>query len=158
KDLLSSASSSALRYLEQVSARSVFPTNEALDNLKRLGGPLTEHGEDPLAVLKLLDDYGSPATVATTGGRYFGFVIGGSLPATVAANWLPPAWDQDAGLSVMAPSAVYVEEIALGWLLELLNLPPQAAGAFVTGAQMANFAGLAAARHAVLRRAGWDAE
>ena len=156
--LLSDAAYRALRYLEQVRTRRVFPSLEALNNLARLGGPLPERSEDPQSVLKLLDEVGSPATVASTGGRYFGFVVGGALPVTVATNWLAGAWDQNAGLHDLSPIGAYLEEVALNWLLDLLRLPSHAGGAFVTGAQMANFTCLAAARHAVLRQAGWDVD
>ena len=98
------------------------------------------------------------AAVGNTGGRYFGFVIGGSLPVTVAANWLAAAWDQNAGLKITSPLAAKLEEVAAEWLLELLGLPPQAGVGFVTGATMANFCGLAAARHALLKRKGWNIE
>ncbi|MBV9170371.1 MAG: aspartate aminotransferase family protein, partial [Chloroflexi bacterium] len=117
-----------------------------------------ERGEDAADVLRLLDEVGSPATVASAGGRYFGFVIGSSLPATVAASWLATAWDQNAGLVAASPVAAALEGVALRWLLDLLRLPPGSAGAFVTGATMANFTALAAARHAVLSRIGWDVE
>jgi glutamate/tyrosine decarboxylase-like PLP-dependent enzyme len=101
---------------------------------------------------------GSPATVASAGGRYFGFVIGGALPSALAANWLAGAWDQNAGLFVSSPIATVLEEISLRWLLDLLQLPAGSGGAFVTGATIANFTALAAARHAVLDQAGWDVE
>jgi glutamate/tyrosine decarboxylase-like PLP-dependent enzyme len=106
----------------------------------------------------LLDEVGSPATVASAGRRYFGFVTGGALPATVAANMLAAAWDQNVGLRVMSPTGAMLEDVALRWLLELLGLPAECGAAFATGATMANFTALAAARHAVLQRAGWDAE
>jgi glutamate/tyrosine decarboxylase-like PLP-dependent enzyme len=123
-----------------------------------LNGPLPEEPTDPEAVLAQLDEIGSPATVASAGGRYFGFVIGGSLPAALAANWLAGAWDQNAGLVAASPVGAVLEEIALRWLLEVLSLPPESGGAFVTGATMANFTALAAARHAVLAREGYDVE
>jgi glutamate/tyrosine decarboxylase-like PLP-dependent enzyme len=109
-------------------------------------------------VIALLDEIGSPATVASAGGRYFGFVIGGSLPATLAANWLAGAWDQDAGLVVISPAAAAIEETALRWLVDVLGLPAGTGAGFVTGATMANFTALAAARHVVLAKAGWDVE
>jgi glutamate/tyrosine decarboxylase-like PLP-dependent enzyme len=154
--LLTEAARRALAYLESISDRRVFPSEEALRNLSRLGGPLPATAEDPITVLKALDDIGSPATVATTGGRYFGFVTGGALPATVAAQWMAAAWDQNGSLNALSPVAARLEEIALGWLLDVLHLPPSSGGGFVTGAQMANFASLAAARHSVLAKAGWD--
>jgi glutamate/tyrosine decarboxylase-like PLP-dependent enzyme len=99
-----------------------------------------------------------PGLVASAGPRYFGFVIGGSLPAALAADWLVSAWDQDAGLYVLGPAAAVVEEVAAEWLRELFGLPRTASVGFVTGCQMANFTGLLAGRHAVLARVGWDVE
>jgi glutamate/tyrosine decarboxylase-like PLP-dependent enzyme len=115
-------------------------------------------GEQPEAVLRLLDEAGSPATMAVMGGRFFGGVIGGSLPVTVAAHWLADAWDQNACLYDLSPVSAYLEEVVLDWLLELFGLPAGAGGALVTGTQMADVTALAAARHALLRRAGWDVE
>lgn len=158
KQLLSDTADRASRYLDGLDERSVVPAQEALDRLSELGGPLPEGPTDPEDVLALLDSVGSPATVATAGPRYFGFVIGGSVPASLAANWLAGAWDQNVGLRVMSPVGAAVEEISLGWLTGVLGLPAGCAGGFVTGATMANFTGLAAARHAVLGRAGWDVE
>jgi glutamate/tyrosine decarboxylase-like PLP-dependent enzyme len=119
---------------------------------------LPEQSSSAQAVLAELDDIGSPATMASAGGRFFGFVIGGALPVTVAANWLATAWDQNAGLVVTAPVNAALERIALGWLREIFHLPAQAAGGFVTCATAANFSALAAARHALLRGAGWNVE
>jgi glutamate/tyrosine decarboxylase-like PLP-dependent enzyme len=157
-ELLNDAAARAIRYLDGLDARRVAPTPEALADLKELEGPLPEAPTDPAAVLALLDDFGSPATVATTGPRFFGFVIGGSLPVTIAANWLAGAWDQPAFAYAASPIAATLEEIALRWLLDIFGLPPTCGGAFVTGATMANFCGLAAARHRVLKNAGWDVE
>jgi glutamate/tyrosine decarboxylase-like PLP-dependent enzyme len=131
---------------------------DALDKLPALGGALPALGQDPKSVLKLLDEIGSPATVASTGGRFFGGVIGGALPTTVAAHWLADAWDQNACLFDLSPVSAYLEDVVLGWLIDLLGLPPASGGALVTGAQMANFTALAAARHTVLRKVGWDVE
>ncbi len=114
--------------------------------------------QDPGKVLAQLDALGSPATVASAGPRYFGFVIGGSLPVAVAANWLATAWDQNAGLRIASPVVAYLEEVVLSWLVDLFGLPAGSAGSCVTGDQMAIFTCLAAARHAVLDRAGWNAE
>lgn len=158
EDLLQQAAQRSIRYLESLDKRSVAPAPEALERLTELGGPLPDQPVDPAAVLALLDDVGSPATVASAGPRYFGFVIGGSLPATVAANWLAAAWDQNAGLVIASPVAAALEEIALAWIVDLFGLPTGTAGGFVTGDTMANFSCLAAARHAVLERAGWDVE
>jgi glutamate/tyrosine decarboxylase-like PLP-dependent enzyme len=156
--LLDSAARRAQLYLNKIHTRRVAPDIETLARLGALGGPLPHVGEDPGQVLALLDEIGSPATVASTGPRYFGFVIGGTLPGALASSWLAAAWDQNAGLVAASPVSAAVEEVALAWLLDVLHLPVGAAGAFVTGATMANFAGLAAARHAVLADAGWDVE
>ncbi len=157
-DLFARAAERAIRYREAIGARRVAPLPEVVERLSALGGPLPDTSQPPEAVFALLDEIGSPATVATAGGRYFGFVTGSSLPVTVAANWLATAWDQNAGLYVMSPVASELERIAHGWLLDILGLPAEAGVAFVTGATMANFTALAAARHAVLRRVGWDVE
>jgi glutamate/tyrosine decarboxylase-like PLP-dependent enzyme len=156
--LLTSAARRAIRYREGVNDRPVAPRPESLARLSELGGTLPRQPADAETILALLDEIGSPATVATAGGRYFGFVIGSSLPATLAANWLAGAWDQNACLSAMSPVSIALEEIALRWLLDVLGLPAQCGGAIVTGATMANFTGLAAARHFVLKNAGWDVE
>jgi glutamate/tyrosine decarboxylase-like PLP-dependent enzyme len=156
--LLEQAARRANRYLDDLPTRSVAPTSDALSRLVDLDGDMGNAPVDPSAVLALLDDVGSPATVASAGPRYFGFVIGGSLPAGLAASWLASTWDQNAGLVAASPVAAAVEEIASKWSLEVLGLPATSAGAFVTGATMANFTGLAAARHAVLAAVGWDVE
>lgn len=158
RELLLEAARQAVGYLDDIDRRPVFPTPEALSRLAAFDEPLPERSGDPLETLSLLDGVGSPATVASAGRRYFGFVIGGSLPVALAANWLAGAWDQNAGLHAAAPSAARLEQVALKWLLDVLNLPPGSGGGFVTGATMANFSGLAAARHAVLRQASWDVE
>jgi glutamate/tyrosine decarboxylase-like PLP-dependent enzyme len=123
-----------------------------------LGAPLADEGVPPCQAIEDLARAAEPGLVGSAGPRYFGFVIGGSLPAALAADWLTSAWDQNAGLYATSPAASVVEEIAAGWLLELLGLPPGAGVGFVTGCQMANFVGLAAGRHAVLARAGWNVE
>ncbi len=158
KQLLMSAAERSIRYLEGLDNRSVAPSPEAIDRLKELDEPLPDKPTDPQVVLGLLDDIGSAATVTSTGGRYFGLVVGGSLPAALAANWLAGAWDQNAAFYVLSPVAAALEEIALRWLLDVLSLPAEAGGGFVTGTTMANFAGLAAARHAILQKLGWDVE
>ncbi len=147
-----------MAYLAGLESRAVAPTANAVARLERLGGPLSEDGETPARVIEQLDEFGSPATVASAGGRYFGFVVGSALPAALAANWLAGSWNQNVTLEVLSPVGVRLERIALGWVQELLGLPAAAQGAFVTGATMANFTALAAARHAVLAQAGWDVE
>lgn len=158
KELLADTAARAARYINQINERRVSPSAENIARLKRLGGPLPDGPTDPAEVLALLDDIGSPATVATTGGRYFGFVIGGTLPAALAANWLAGAWDQNAAMQIMAPGAAETEEIVRQWTLDLLGLPSNSAAGFVTCTTMANFSGLAAARSALLQRSGWNVE
>lgn len=158
KELLNNTAARAAQYLETVGSRSVAPAPKEVARLDALGGPLPQSPCDPGELLALLDDVGSPATVATTGGRYFGFVIGGTLPAALAANWLAGVWDQNAAMQVMSPVAAKVEEIVLGWIVDLLGLPAGSGAGFVTGTTMANFSGLAAARTAILQRQGWNIE
>src|ERR1700682_5690973 len=148
----------AVAYLQSIATRRVGPTPSAVQQLEDLGGPLPDSPSDMQTVFDLLDRIGSPATVATAGGRYFGFVTGGALPASVAATWMASVWDQNAALRAMSPVAASLEEITLKWVCDLLQLPASCGGAIVTGATMANFAALAAARHALLERAGWDVE
>jgi glutamate/tyrosine decarboxylase-like PLP-dependent enzyme len=155
KDLLESAYQRSLAYLESLDLRAVAPAAKALEQLERFDEPLPEKPTDPQTVMALLDELGSPATTASTGGRYFGFVTGGVVPAARAASWLANAWDQNAGLMVMSPIAAKLEAVSLKWLLELFDLPPDCGAGFVTGATMANFSALAAARHALLKRQGW---
>lgn len=156
--LLKRAARDAMNYLEIVNTRPVAPTPQAVAALGALRAPLPPGPTSPEAVLQLLNEYGSPATVANGGGRYFGFVNGGCLPASQAAAWLSAAWDQNACFFVQSPTAITLEEIALEWVRELLGLPEGTGGAIVTGATMASFTALAAARHALLARAGWDVE
>ena len=156
--LLRDAAERGIAYRGSLAERRVAPTTDAVAALDALAGPLPDGPTDPSEVLSLLDNLGSPATVATDGGRYFGFVIGGSLDAALAANWLAGAWDQNAGMIASSPVAARLEDIALGWLLDLLGLPSGSGCGVVTGATMANLTGLAAARHAVLSDGGWDVE
>jgi glutamate/tyrosine decarboxylase-like PLP-dependent enzyme len=158
KELLAETSARAARYIAEIDNRPVAPRAEAVARLGALGGPLPEGPTDPEELLVLLDEVGSPATVATTGGRYFGFVIGGTLPASLAANWLAGAWDQNACMQVMSPVTTKLEEIVQAWILELLGLSASCGTGFVTCTTMANFSGLAAARSAILQRSDWNAE
>jgi glutamate/tyrosine decarboxylase-like PLP-dependent enzyme len=127
-----------------------------------LGGPFPPHipqcGSAPDSVVELLANAGMRGAVASVGPRYFGFVVGGSLPAAVAADWLVSAWDQNAGIYALSPLTSAIEQISGSWLRELAGLPPTMCFGFTTGCQMANFTALAAARHRVLRDAGWDVE
>ena len=156
--LLADACARAIRYLDTLDSRSVAPTISAVAGLAAFDESLPEDSSDPAKTLRLLDDVGSPATMAMAGPRFFGFVIGGSLPVTLAANWLAGAWDQNTGLYRPTPGTAFLEQVALRWLLDLLHLPPDCTGAFVTGATVANLCALAAARHGVFRKAGWDVE
>ncbi len=158
KRLLGDTARRAAEYLEGLRERAVAPSHKAIEGLNRFDEPLPESPTDPGEVIRLLDSIGSPATTAMAGPRFFGFVIGGSLPASLAANWLAGAWDQNSAYFSPTPATATLEQVALRWLLDLFGLPPDAAGAFVTGATLANFSALAAARHAVLSRAGWNVE
>jgi glutamate/tyrosine decarboxylase-like PLP-dependent enzyme len=158
KDVLSDASRRAVRYLEGLSDRPVAPSPAAVAGLAALDEAFPEKASEPKDTLRLLDEVGSPATIASAGPRFFGFVIGGSLPVSLAANWLAGAWDQNSALYRVTPGTARLENIALSWLLEILGLPKGCGGAFVTGATVANFCALAAARHTVLSRAGWNVE
>jgi glutamate/tyrosine decarboxylase-like PLP-dependent enzyme len=156
--VLETAHSIATKYLDGAASRHVggTTTRDALD--AALGGPLPIGGSDPVAVLQELARNADPGLVATAGPRYFGFVTGGAVPVTVAADWIASAWDQNVALYVMSPAAAVIEDIVSSWILELLDLPRAASVGFVTGCHMANFTCLAAARHEVLRRAGWNVE
>ncbi len=130
-----------------------------LDELRRgLGGPLPDGPANPARVIEELAAAGEPGIASTAGPRFFGFVIGGAFPVSVAADWLTTAWDQPASAYVLSPTAAVVEEVAAGWVAGLLGLPPDVSAGFVTGCHTANFTALAAARHEVLRREGWDVE
>ena len=156
RELLRRTAEIAADYVESLDQRPVFPdvTPEQLREV--LGGPLPEEPLDPAQVVVELAEHAEPGVVATGSGRYFGFVIGGGLPAALAADWLTSAWDQNAGLYAAGPSASIVEQVTRDWLLELLGLPGEASIGFVTGTQVAHVTGLAAARWHVLDDAGWD--
>src|SRR5260370_3137721 len=156
--LLSTTAERSLRYLDGLRSRRVPPSGEAVAALARLDVPLQPQSIPARDVIQELDDLGSDATMAMAGPRFFGFVIGGSLPVALAANWLATAWDQNTGLYNSTPGTSHIEQVALRWLLDVLRLPPECAGAFVTGTTVAHITALAAARHAVLGRAGWDVE
>jgi glutamate/tyrosine decarboxylase-like PLP-dependent enzyme len=158
RPLLEDAARRAIAYLEALPERHVAPHAGDVARLSALDEPLPASPQDPAEVLRLLDDVVSPATMAMAGPRFFGLVTGGALPATVAAGWLATAWDQMTGLHHLTPGTAALEDVALRWVVEALELPAGAGGAFVTGATMANFSALAAARSEVLARAGWDVE
>jgi glutamate/tyrosine decarboxylase-like PLP-dependent enzyme len=155
-DVLHLAADKSRRYVQNVAERRVSPSEAAVAALAELCEPFPPSPSDPSDVIAKLDQIGSAATVATTGGRYFGFVNGGMVPAALAANWLAAAWNQNAALRVMSPIAAELEEVVLRWVCEALGLPAECAGGLVTCATMANFTALVTARHALLARAGWD--
>lgn len=154
--LLDQARAFAGRYIEGLDSRDVMPTAAALEALEELQQPMPEGPTDGAEVLAELDRLGSPATVATTGGRFFGFVVGGALPVTVAANWLASVWDQCAGTWILAPIAAELEVTAAAWLLDVFGLPADTTVGFVTGSTMGAYSAFAAARSAILRRQGYD--
>jgi glutamate/tyrosine decarboxylase-like PLP-dependent enzyme len=158
EELLNDVARRAATYLRQAPSRRVPPLVTAVDDLRQMEGAFPESGLSPREVVEWLDRVGSPATVTTSGGRFFGFVNGGALPASLAASWMVTAWDQNVALRVMSPAAAAFEDVALSWVREALGLPATSSGAIVTGATMANFTGLAAARHALMADAGWDVE
>ncbi len=157
--LLSDAARRAADYLENLDARAVEPEAAAVARfIEAVEEPLPEVPCAASQVIARLDDFGAPATVANAGGRYFGFVTGGALPVSVAAQYLASAWDQNSASYISSPVVATLESVALGWVKQALGLPEEAEGALVTGATMANFTCLAAARNRVLDAAGWDVD
>ena len=155
-DVLTLAAERARRYVREISARRVVPRLDEVAALAKFQEGFPDTASDPQDVVRMLDELGSPATLATTGGRYFGFVVGGVLPAAMGANWLASAWDQPAGMRVMSPVAAELEDVVLRWICEALNLPADCEGGLVTCATTANFTALVSARYALLKKAGWD--
>ena len=155
---LSAATRHALEFLGTLDERPVAARVDAAGVRHALGGPLPEKGEEPTAVIDALVAGADPGLVASAGPRHFGFVIGGALPAALAADWVVSAWDQNAAFHSLSPAAAAIEEVTSAWTLGLLGLPATASVGFVTGGQGANTTCLAAARHAVLAKAGWDVE
>lgn len=156
--LLNDAARRGIAYREDATERHVAPLPDAVSDVEQFVEPLPDAGTDDREVLAMLDRLGSPATVAMTGPRYFGFVIGGSLPVTVATNWLSTAWDQNVGMHEVTPATSTLERVAMNWMIELFGLPADTAASFVTGATVANFTGLAAARNRVFADIGWNVE
>jgi glutamate/tyrosine decarboxylase-like PLP-dependent enzyme len=150
------ARDAAYSYADRALERNVFPTPEAIANLARFDEPLPDAPGDALQILRQLDEYGSPATVAQTGGRYFGLVNGGVIPATLAVRWLTDFWDQNTPLYLSSPVASRLEEVTEAWLRDLFGLPESAIAGYVSGSSMSIFCGLAAARHRNFARLGWD--
>ena len=158
RKLLGATTDRAVRYLEGLEARPVAASEDSIEATRGFDVPLQDEPIEPERVVKQLDEIGSPATTAMAGPRYFGYVVGGSLPAALAANWLATAWDQKTAFASAAPATTALEQVALKWILDVLGLPVGCAGAFVTGTTVAHITALAAARHAVLEKAGWDVE
>ncbi len=156
--LLRQTADSAAGFLERLPKRPVWPPVDLAALREALGGPMPEQGEDPPGLIDALARDAEPGIVGTAGPRYFGFVVGGGVPAALAADWLTSAWDQNAGLYALSPAASVVEEVAATWLVDLFGLPAGSSVGFVTGATMANFTAIAAARHRVLEAAGWNHE
>lgn len=155
---LTEAYEHATRFLTGLPDRPVGSRATLQELRAALGGPLPDGGTDAREVVARLAEAADPGIVASPSGRFFGFVIGGATPAALAADWLTATWDQNAGLYAAGPAAAVVEEVAGGWLRDLFGLPAQASAGFVTGAQLSHVTALAAARHEMLRRAGWDVE
>ncbi|MEP2671213.1 MAG: aminotransferase class V-fold PLP-dependent enzyme [Cyclobacteriaceae bacterium] len=155
-DIFEKAEAYGLEYLSNVFERNVFPTPQALAELNQLEEKLPQHSSDAHEIIDLLHRVGSPATVTTLGGRYFGFVTGSALPASLAAKNLSIFWDQVSALRIMSPITSQLETIVEKWLLELFSLPDHTSAGFVSGSSMANFCGLAAGRYRVLKNQNWD--
>lgn len=150
------ATSFGLDYLSKAFERNVFPSPQAILDLSKFDEPLPSQSGDIDKVIELLHRYGAPATVTTVGGRYFGFVTGSAIPASLAAKNLSIFWDQVSAMQVMSPITSKLEVIVEKWLVELFGLPPNTSAGFVSGSSMANFCGLAAARYRILKTLGWD--
>jgi glutamate/tyrosine decarboxylase-like PLP-dependent enzyme len=157
-ELLQEAAAMAVEYAMAVDDRRVAPEPRALAALAAFDEPLPDGGTDPLVAVRLLHEVGSPATVAATGARYFGFVNGATYPVALGTSWLVSSWDQNAALPVMSPVAAKLHEVVRTWLVGLLRLPAGTGVAFVTGATVANASCLAAARDAMLAGLGWDVQ
>ena len=156
-ELFEQARRQACEYLEGIRERRVFPDERALDALRAFDEPLPESPSEPREILRQLHEHGSPATVATSGGRYFGFVTGGTIPAALAARWLSDAWDQISALYLLSPVVSRLETVCEKWVVELLGLPAGTVMGLVSGTSSATMCGLAAGRNELLRRQGWDA-
>lgn len=156
KSIFNQVKDYAFEYADNTLKRNVFPTQDAIDGLRIFDEELPGSPNEPEIILKQLHKYGSPATVLHTGGRYFGFVIGGTLPTALAARWLSDFWDQNAGMFMTSPIASKLETVVEKWLKQLFGLSPDVVSGFVSGTTTAVFCALAAARYRVLQRQGWD--
>ncbi|MEE8440852.1 MAG: pyridoxal-dependent decarboxylase [Spirochaetia bacterium] len=156
KGLFEQAKASAFSYMDDVAARRVYPDTQAIRDLDRFEEPLPEGPQPGSEILNRLHSYGAPATVAQTGGRYFGFVNGGIIPTALAARWISDTWDQNPALYVISPIVSKLEQVVESWLRELLGLPAETVAGYLGGSSLATFSGLAAARYHILTRLGWD--
>jgi glutamate/tyrosine decarboxylase-like PLP-dependent enzyme len=156
QEALAAAVRHATRWLASQPTRQVGPRQAARELAAAFGGELPQSGMPPADVVDYLASHAEPGLMAMPSGRFFGWVIGGTLPAAMAADWLVSSWDQNAVLRYATPAIAAIEEAAGGWLLQLLGLPEDSDVGFVTGATMANFTGLAAARWRLLKDAGWN--
>jgi glutamate/tyrosine decarboxylase-like PLP-dependent enzyme len=157
-DPLQIAADAARRWLDGLPERPVRPEAGARAMLAAFDGPLPEDGDDPADVVRDLAERAEPGLMANGSGRFLGWVIGGALPVAIAADWLVSAWDQNCAMSEPFPATTMIEQVAAGWVLDVLDLPRDASVGFVTGGQMANTVCLTAARNRVLRAHGWDVE
>ena len=146
----------AAEYMSGVAERTVTPSAEAVEALRNFDEPMPDGPAAPLATLEKLHRFGSPATIAQTGGRYFGFVNGGVIPEALASRWLIDAWDQNTALEVMSPVGSRLEHVCEQWLVDLLGLPKETAAGFTNGTSAALLCCLTAARHALLAGQGWE--
>src|SRR5688572_5292669 len=158
KQTLLASAMKAIDYISELDERKVAPSSLALENLQAFDEQLPLNGKSAVQTIELLHQFGSPATMASNGNRYYGFVIGGTLTSAMAANWLATAWDQNAGLGITSPVNAKIETVTEKWLTEMLPVAENSCVGFVTGVTMANFCGLAAARTAILSNLGWDVE
>jgi len=156
KIIFEKAKTYAFDYMDTVAGRTVYPDQKAIQDLSIFDHPMPELPQSGEDVLRLLHEYGSPATVAQTGGRYFGFVNGNVIPTALAARWLSDTWDQNPALYVISPIVAKLEQVCENWLTDLFALPPNTVAGFVSGTSIATMCGLAAARHAILKRLDWD--
>jgi glutamate/tyrosine decarboxylase-like PLP-dependent enzyme len=156
KSIFDQVKNYAYEYSDNALIRNVFPTREAIEGLKEFDETLPPGSGDPEEILEQLNRYGSPATVMQTGGRYFGFVIGGTLPVSMAARWLGDFWDQNAGLYMTSPVVSKLETVVEKWMRQLFGLPENVVSGFVSGTTTAVFCGLAAARYRMLKQLDWD--
>jgi glutamate/tyrosine decarboxylase-like PLP-dependent enzyme len=156
KKLFEQAKSYAYAYMDEVNCRRVFPDDDAIQKLAVFDEALPQYPQLGTEILELLDEYGSPATIAQTGGRYFGFVNGNAVPTALAARWLSDIWDQNPALHVISPAVAKLEQVCERWVRDLLGLPSETVAGFVSGTSIATTCGLAAGRYTILKNQGWD--